>query len=88
MMGCQPASTLMDLIFKLSTKLGELLPDASPYQCFVGRLIYLTYARSDITFVVSIVSQFMPTPRTSHIDVAHYILRYLKICPSLRLFYM
>ena len=77
----------MDPNIKLSTESGELLSDASVYQRLVGRLIYLTNTRPDITFVVSVVSQFMHAPRTSHLDVVHHILRYLKTCLAIGLFY-
>ena len=87
MMGCRPASTPMDPNHKLSIESGELLPDASVYQRLVGRLIYLTNTRPDITFAVSVVSQFMHAPRSSHLDAVHHILRYLKTCPGLGLFY-
>ncbi|XP_057468671.1 uncharacterized mitochondrial protein AtMg00810-like [Actinidia eriantha] len=87
MMGCRPTSTHMDQNLKLSTESGELLPDASVHQRLVGRLIYLTNTRPYITFVASVVSQFMHTPRTSHLDAVHHILRYLKTCPGLGLFY-
>ena len=87
MMGCQPVSTPMDPNLKLSTELGELLSDASVYQRLISRLIYLTNTHLDIIFAVSVVRQFMHAPCTSHVDVVHHILRYLKTCPSLRLFY-
>ena len=57
------------------------------YQCLVGRLIYLTNTRPDLTFVVSVVNQFMHAPRTAHMDAVFHILRYLKTCPSLDLFF-
>ncbi|GFY93864.1 hypothetical protein Acr_09g0003100 [Actinidia rufa] len=87
MMGCRPASSPMDPNFKLSLESGDLLPDATRYQRLVGRLIYLTHTRPDISFAVSVVSQFMHAPRTSHLDAVHHILRYLKTCPGLGLFY-
>ena len=87
MMGCRPASSPMDPNFKLSLESGDLLPDATQYQRLVGRLIYLTHTRPDISFAVSVVSQFMHAPRTSHLDAVHQILRYLKTCPGLGLFY-
>ncbi|GFY95400.1 hypothetical protein Acr_10g0007850 [Actinidia rufa] len=87
MMGCRPASSPMDPNFKLSPESGDLLPDATQYQHLVGRLIYLTHTRPDISFAVSVVSQFMHATRTSHLDVVHHILQYLKTCPGLRLFY-
>ena len=47
---------------------------ASVYQHLVERLIYLINTRPNITFVVSVVSQFMYAPRTSHLDAVHHIL--------------
>ena len=38
-------------------------------------------------FVVCILSQFMYSPRTTHLDVVCHILQYLKTCPDLGLFY-
>ena len=72
---------------KLSTELEKLLSDASIYQHLVGHLIYLTNTRPNITFAVSVVRQFMHAPRTSHLDAVHHILRYLKTCSGLELFY-
>ena len=77
----------MEHNLKLSIESGELLPDASVYQHLVGRLIYLTNTHPDITFAVSVVSQFMHAPRTFHFDTVHHILRYFKTCPGLGLFY-
>uniref|UniRef100_A0A2N9F1J7 Reverse transcriptase Ty1/copia-type domain-containing protein n=1 Tax=Fagus sylvatica TaxID=28930 RepID=A0A2N9F1J7_FAGSY len=87
MLGCRPASTPMDPNLKLSTESGDLLPNPSMYQRLVGRLIYLTNTRPDLTFVVSVVSQFMHAPRTAHLDAVYHILRYLKTSPGLGLFY-
>ena len=77
----------MDPNLKLSSEFGEPLSDAAQYQRLVGRLIYLTHTRPDISFAVSVVSQFMHAPRTSHLEAVHHILRYLKTCPGLGLFY-
>jgi hypothetical protein len=53
----------------------------------VGRLIYLSHTRPDIAFAVSVVSQFMHSPRTAHMDAVTRILRYLKGCPGKGLLY-
>jgi hypothetical protein len=87
MLGCRPAFTPMDPNLKLSTESGDLLLNPSMYQRLVGRLIYLTNTRPDLTFVVSVVSQFMHAPRTAHLDAVYHILRYLKTSPGLGLFY-
>jgi len=39
---------------------------------------YLAVTRLDITFTVSVVSQFLLAPRTTHLEVIVRILRYLK----------
>uniref|UniRef100_A0A2N9HKT3 Uncharacterized protein n=1 Tax=Fagus sylvatica TaxID=28930 RepID=A0A2N9HKT3_FAGSY len=52
MLGCRPASTPMDPNLKLSTESGDLLLNPSMYQRLVGRLIYLTNTRPDLTFVM------------------------------------
>ena len=87
MLGCRLASTPMDPNLKLSVESGELLSNPSMYQHLVGRLIYLTNTRLDLTFAVSVVSQFIHAPRTTHLDAIHHILRYLKTSLGLGLFY-
>ncbi|XP_059670800.1 uncharacterized mitochondrial protein AtMg00810-like [Cornus florida] len=77
----------MDPNLKLSIKSRELLPDLSVYQHLVGCLIYFTNTRLDLTFAVSVVSQFMHVLRSAHIDAVYHILRYLKSCPGVGLFY-
>jgi len=48
----------------------------------VGKLIYLSHTRPDITYVVNVVSQIMHDPRKLHMDVVERILRYLKSTPG------
>lgn len=45
---------------------GEPLDDPERYRRLVGRLNYLTVTRLDITFPVSVVSQFINDPHDSH----------------------
>ena len=56
----------------------EPLTNLSYYQQMVGKLIYLTITRLDISYAVSLVSQFMHSPTTAHLKIVHRILRYLK----------
>ncbi|RVX13445.1 Retrovirus-related Pol polyprotein from transposon RE1 [Vitis vinifera] len=52
--------------------------DRERYQRLVGRLIYLSHTRPDITFAVSVVSQYMHSPKQRHLEAVYKILRYLK----------
>ncbi|GJQ92964.1 ribonuclease H-like domain-containing protein [Tanacetum coccineum] len=56
----------------------KLLSDIENYQRHVGKLIYLTNTRPDISYVVHCLSQFMHAPLESHLDVALRFLRYLE----------
>ena len=84
-LGCKPINTPMDMNLivtdateSASTSADSLLTDVSGFQRLVGRLIYLLATRPDISFVVHCLSQFMHSPRKSHLSLALRVLRYLK----------
>ncbi|GKD72844.1 ribonuclease H-like domain-containing protein [Tanacetum coccineum] len=56
----------------------HLLDNIRSYQRLMGKLIYLTNTRPDISYVVHCLSQFMHAPLVSHLDAALRVLRYLK----------
>ncbi|RVW11935.1 Retrovirus-related Pol polyprotein from transposon RE1 [Vitis vinifera] len=60
----------------------EPLGDPGRYRRLVGKLNYLTITRPDISFPVSVVSQFLQSPCDSHWDAVIRILRYIKSTPS------
>ncbi|RVW19880.1 Retrovirus-related Pol polyprotein from transposon RE2 [Vitis vinifera] len=61
---------------------GEPLGDPGRYRRLVGKLNYLTITRPDISFPVSVVSQFLQSPCDSHWDAVIRILRYIKSTPG------
>ncbi|KAM2673816.1 hypothetical protein EV2_015076 [Malus domestica] len=77
MLYCKPVTTPLDCKLKLDTA-KELLTHVSYYQRLVGKLIYLAITRPDITYAMSLVSQFMHAPIVTHLYVVERILRYLK----------
>lgn len=48
------------------------------YQRSVEKLIYLTHIRSDLSYVVSVINQFMHNPSEQHMNAENQILAYLK----------
>ena len=57
----------------------QYLDDPRIFREIVGSLIYLmTCSRPDICYVVSILSQFMSKPTVAHLNLAKFVLRYLK----------
>ena len=75
---CQPAKTPIEVNHKLTLNKDEQETDIGNYQRLIRRLIYLAHTRRDISYVVNTLSQYMHSPRISHLQAAHRVLRYLK----------
>jgi hypothetical protein len=63
---------------KLSCDDGLKEVTGTMYRQMVGSLNYLTTTRPDISYFVSVLSQFMEKPHESHWNAAKVVLRYLK----------
>lgn len=66
MLNTRSIDTLMDPIVKLSPDQGEPLADSGKNRRLVRKLNYLTVTTLDISFPVSVVSQFLNPPYNSH----------------------
>ncbi|GJX39143.1 ribonuclease H-like domain-containing protein [Tanacetum coccineum] len=60
----------------------KFLKNIFEYQKLLGKLIYLTHTRPDISYVVHCLSQHMHAPLQSHLKVALRVIRYLKNSPD------
>lgn len=62
----------------LTSKMYEDKVEAILYWQIVGKLIYLTNNKPNITFATNILSRFMPAPQRPHMEAAKYMLRHLR----------
>ena len=88
MTGCKPAKTPMEQQLKLSKGDEELLKDASQFRSSIGKLMYLTLSRPNITYAVHRFSQFLAQPRVPHMRAATRILQYIKGTPGQGVFFL
>lgn len=75
--GSKPCATPIRANYRLEHD-SERLIDIEGFPRLVGRFIYLSLTRPDITYVVNVISQFMHAPTQDHIKATYWILRYLK----------
>lgn len=85
--GSKPEKSSMGPHCKLARTNGDLLEDAFCYRRLIGRILYLTNTRSDITFAVHHLSQFLDTPRLPYMQATLRILRYIKNAPGQCIFF-
>nr|KYP67991.1 hypothetical protein KK1_021608 [Cajanus cajan] len=64
--------------FKLFKHKSNTLTDSTFYKPVVGALQYSTITRLEISFIVSMVCQFMDNPLKSHWNAIKRTLRYLE----------
>ncbi|RVW27695.1 Retrovirus-related Pol polyprotein from transposon RE1 [Vitis vinifera] len=85
MLGCKPSDTPIKA--RKRTESDGKPVDRERYQRLVGRPIYLSHTRLDIAFAVSVVCQYMHSPKESHLEAVYKILRYSKGSPRRGLFF-
>jgi hypothetical protein len=86
-LGSKPVAAPMEPNLKLMPDEDDFIDDPNTYRRLVCKFIYLSITRPDISYAISIVSQFMTSPRVSHMNAIIRILKYLKNAPSRGLFY-
>lgn len=84
---CKAASTPLPEGLELSAETGTPDIDVTTYCKLVGKFIYLTNTRPDLSFSVGLVSRFMSQPQQAHFDAAMHIVRYIKGTSDFGVFY-
>ena len=79
----KPVSTPMEVNHQLlADETSPFCTDPVRFRRIVGRLVYLTITRPDLSYPVHVLSQVMHQPRDSHWAAVMRILKYLKGCPG------
>ncbi|GKC53963.1 retrovirus-related pol polyprotein from transposon TNT 1-94 [Tanacetum coccineum] len=84
---CKPNPSPLPTSLHLSLDKGTPLTDVGVYRRLVGRLLYLTMTRPNISYAVQHMRQFVSAPKDTHMQAAFYLLKYLKGTISKGLFY-
>eukprot|EP00253_Pinus_taeda_P029202 PITA_29202 len=75
---CKPAPSPFQSGVELSVSCTSPEVDATLYRQLVGKLLYLTHTRPDLSFAVGLVARFLQNPSESHWKAAKRILRYVR----------
>ena len=86
LLASKPSNVPMDQSVKLSSGVGDTVPNPSMYKRLIEKLLYLTLTRPNISYSIHKLSQFMSAPTMPHLQVAYKILKYLKKTPGQGLF--
>lgn len=87
MLGYKFVSNPIEPNHKLWDTTTNSLENPTSYKRLIGKLIYLTIARPDVTYAISVVSQFMQNASHDYIQAAYRVLRYLKREPGKGILY-
>ena len=87
MTGVKPARFPLSQGLNLSAITGPFISDPAVYRQLVGRLLYLTLTRLDISYAVQHLSQFLQQPTEPHYQPALHVLKYLKGTASKGFYY-
>lgn len=79
MSDCNPCQTPRCNDLKLCKfKEGDEKADEESYMSLIGSLIYLINSRPDLEYPVNLLSRFVSSPSTLHLEAAKHVLRYIK----------
>lgn len=86
LLGCKPIDTPMEQNHTLARDKGEFFSEPSKYRRLIGRLVYLTVTKPDLSYAVHTLAQFLQAPRLKHWHAALRVVRYLKNAPGQGIF--
>ncbi|GJX48161.1 uncharacterized mitochondrial protein-like protein [Tanacetum coccineum] len=75
----KPCYILVDPLGKLNDTDGEPLTNPSTYKAIMGKLLYLTITRPDLSYAAYALSQFSHSPRTPHCKALTQVLSCISV---------
>nr|GEU70737.1 retrovirus-related Pol polyprotein from transposon TNT 1-94 [Tanacetum cinerariifolium] len=84
---CNPVDTSMVEKSKLDEDPQGKFVDSTNYRRMISSLMYLTFSRPDLVFVVCICAQYQARPTKKHLHVVKRIFRYLRGTINMSLWY-
>lgn len=87
LLGSKPATTPLDPSIKLCQDNSEPYAYVGSYRRLIGKLLYLTNTRPDITYATQQLGQFFSSSTMTHFNSACKVIRYLKGSPDHGLFF-
>ncbi|KAG7552396.1 DC1 [Arabidopsis thaliana x Arabidopsis arenosa] len=82
LLGAKPAPSLMEHNHTLARAEGDFYTDPTSYRRLVGRLVYLSVTRPELSYCIHLLAQFMQHPRQKHWEAALRVVSYLKGSPG------
>ena len=86
-MGCKTTEVPIEHNHRIENDDENPKVEKTQYQRLVGKLIYLSHTRPDITHAVSVGSQFINDPREKYLQAVNRIIQYLKASSGKKLLY-
>ncbi|KAG7568082.1 Reverse transcriptase RNA-dependent DNA polymerase [Arabidopsis thaliana x Arabidopsis arenosa] len=80
--GARPVDTPLEQNHKSLVSTSEPFEAPDQYRRLVGRLVYLTHTRPELSYAVNNLAQFMQVPLIDHWEAAQRLVRYLKSSPG------
>ncbi|KDP44591.1 hypothetical protein JCGZ_22173 [Jatropha curcas] len=74
-LGAKPCRTPIEVNYIMTHIEEGLIADPTEYRQLIGKLLYLTITRPDISYTVHVLAQFMDKQASVHMEAAHQVLR-------------
>jgi hypothetical protein len=84
---CNPTQTPLPAGFTICRDTKTKPIDPTLFRSIIGKLMFLTNTRPDITFAVNLLSRYSSAPQQAHLRGVKQILRYIKGTKNIGLLY-